>query len=105
MTASARSRRAFSTGRKSRMPRGGLTGEATPRFFHPLGGRLAAPDLGLQAAERRPQRALGVEAAGPCGEDDREQQRAELVLVREREDGRVAGRHDPDLFGAPEELV
>src|SRR6478735_5805429 len=76
MTASTRSRLDLSAGRKSRMPRGGLT-DATDLFFQ-VG--LGIPDLGLETAETNAQGALRVPSVGAGGADEREERVAEFGL-------------------------
>ena len=115
MTPSTRSRRALSAGRKSRMPRGGFTGEAMARFSQtapcspasavratgPRASLLRCADVLPQSAQGAAQRPLGVEPLLARGGDDREQIGAELLLRRgDRRGGCGAPRPSRHARGA-----
>src|SRR5690349_11535133 len=96
MTASTRSRRDLSAGRKSRMPRGGLT-DATALSFQvgssglrrpppprpprpPLSGRLGGADLGFEPPQPPSEGAFRVPAVRPGGGHQAEERIAERGL-------------------------
>src|SRR5690348_9172599 len=105
MTASTRSRRAFSAGRKSRMPRGGFT-DATGLLSQV---RLRRPHLGLETAQTLAEPALGIPPVRPGGRGEREERIAELGLRRRSVDELGnrggAGNRDADLCCFSDELL